>query len=272
MINLISCENEKIAHSKLLFLPKINKDFGVEEVIENGHIIDLKIKWLDLTKNMDVLCNFEMLENLEIHNCKISPLTEEFSKLVNLKSLTISFFDTYENIRLEEDVKEKNCVENTLKNALTEHEISLAFFSLSMASRSEDFELKMKSTLKHLFDIIKSRLNGDSEEEINRDIKADYLFPILFFVPNLKEITLEKILIDAEMGDALGCFIDLGKLHLNHCGLINFPGWVNNLKELTELSLAGNSFIDVSGKLFDLPLLEYFFINNRFWRIDKIEH
>ena len=42
------------------------------------------------------------------------------------------------------------------------------------------------------------------------------------------------------------------------------------IKKLTDLSLAGNEFIGVPKKLFDLPL-DNFYINNRFREMKKLK-
>ena len=198
-IESILSTREKMALDILLAMDKISEKAKIEFETEKGHIISLKLGWFSLAGEMDLLCYFRRLENLEIHNCTLGNIPEEFALLTHLKSLTISFFD----IR-------------------------------------KDFEIKD-------------------------------LFPTIFFIGNLEELTLERVIIDEIIEDALGDLGNLVKLHLNHCGFSHFPKSIYNLHRLKDLSLAGNDIDDFPERLFSLPL-EKFFITNQFKMDFKDEH
>ncbi len=190
-INSIISSREKMALDILNTMEKISENGDVEYESERGHVINLKLKWLNIVGEMDLICYFRKLENLEICNCKIGSIPEEFALLTHLRSLTISFFDIQENFEIED------------------------------------------------------------------------LFPTIFFLSNLEELTLERAVINPVIEDALGALNNLVKLHLNHCGFTHFPKSFCNLSKLKDLCLAGNDIDEFPDLLFRFPKLEKYFINNQ---------
>ncbi|MHA1718331.1 MAG: hypothetical protein ACTSXK_02285 [Promethearchaeota archaeon] len=95
MINKSTTLNrkEKMALAKLLVSNKLRDRASIEFEIEKGHIIYLRIYWMDIKDKMEMICFFPYLEKLIIRNCKIGSLPAEFALLTNLSSLTISFFN-----------------------------------------------------------------------------------------------------------------------------------------------------------------------------------
>ena len=106
---------------------------------------------------------------------------------------------------------------------------------------------------------------------MDQDFEIEDLFPTIFFVSNLEELTLERVIIDREIEEAIGHLGNLLKLHLNHCGFSHFPKSIYKLFRLKDLSLAGNGIDEFPEQLFSLPL-EKFFITNQFKMDFKDEH
>jgi Leucine-rich repeat (LRR) protein len=95
------CENERDAFNRLLNLDEINKSGEIESEIKNSHISFLKIKWMDLRKDMIIFGDLNKLENLKLINCELGVIPEEFVLMTELKSLTISFFDMQKEFKVE---------------------------------------------------------------------------------------------------------------------------------------------------------------------------
>ena len=199
LIESILSSREIMDLNILLTMNKISENAEVEFETERGHVISLKLKWIDLKGEMDLICYFRKLEKLEISDCKIESIPEEFALLTHLRSLIISFFD------------------------------------------------------------------------MQKDFEIENLFPTIFFVSNLEELTLERVIINPVIEDALGDLSNLVKLHLNHCGFFHFPKSIYRLHRLKDLSLAGNNIDEFPKRLFSLPS-ENFFITNRFRMDFKDEH
>nr|WP_147664637.1 hypothetical protein [Candidatus Prometheoarchaeum syntrophicum]QEE17753.1 Leucine Rich repeats (2 copies) [Candidatus Prometheoarchaeum syntrophicum] len=187
----ILSSREKMALNLLFALEEIGENPRVEFEIEKGHVISLKLGWINLQGEMDLLCYFRGLKTLELWNCRIGAIPEEFALLTHLRALTISFFD--------------------------------------MAQAYEITDL----------------------------------VPTIFFLSALEELTLEQVIMNKEVEEAVGDLSNLIKLHLNHCGFCRFPPSFYNLYKLKDLSLAGNNIDEFPEKLFTLPL-DKFFITNQF--------
>lgn len=199
-LNTILSSREKKALDLLETIPKIKKNGGVEFKIKKGHVVYLRIRWMDLRGELNLLKYMRNLEILRIENCKISPIPEEFALLTKVKSLTISFFDMEQNYVIED------------------------------------------------------------------------LLPTIFCMSSLEELTLEKVIIDEELENAIGDLGDLVKLNLNHCGFSHFPKSFCNLNELTDISLAGNDINEFPDELLLFPKIEKFFINNQIKGDYRDEH
>ena len=71
-INSILSSRERRALGLLSSATQINKNAIVEFEINKGHVVYLKIRWMDLEGELNLLEYLRNLEILRIENCKLS--------------------------------------------------------------------------------------------------------------------------------------------------------------------------------------------------------